>query len=75
MPRWITIIPEVILGVIFLQGLINAVNPKFLWRIFEGWKAVQEPTNSYFLSRRLVGIVSMLIIAALFLFPYLMSKQ
>jgi hypothetical protein len=75
MPKWITIIPMIILGLIFLQGLLNAINPKLLWKIFESWKATKEPPKSYFLSRRIFGIVSMLIVVAIFLFPYLMSKQ
>ena len=75
MPKGITIIPMIILGIIFLQGLLNAIIPKFLWRIFESWKATKEPTNSYFLLRRILGIVSMLIVVAIFLFPYFMSKQ
>jgi hypothetical protein len=75
MPKWITIIPMIILVLIFLQGLLNAINPKLLWKIFESWKATKEPPNSYFLSRRIFGIVSMLIVVAIFLFPYLMSKQ
>jgi len=75
MPKAIIIIPMIILGLIFLQGLLNAINPKFLWKIFESWKAAKEPTNSYFLSRRIFGIVSMLIVVSIFLFPYFMSKQ
>ena len=75
MPKGVTIIPMIILGVIFLHGLLNAIIPKFLWRIFESWKATKEPTNSYFLLRRILGIVSMLIVVAIFLFPYFMSKQ
>ncbi len=75
MQKGITIIPMIILGLIFLQGLLNAISPKFLWRIFESWKASKEPTSSYFLSRRIFGIVSMLIVIGIFLFPFIMSKQ
>lgn len=75
MPKGITIIPTIILGLIFLRGLINAINPKLMWRIFESWKATKEPTNAFFISRRIAGIVSMVIVIGLFLFPYFMSKQ
>ena len=75
MPKWIPIIPMIILGLIFLQGLLNAIKPTFLWEIFESWKATKEPTSSYFLSRRIFGIVSMLIVVAIILFPYFMSIQ
>ncbi|MEG0775192.1 DUF6199 family natural product biosynthesis protein [Clostridium sp.] len=75
MPKGITIIPMIILGFIFLQGLLNVINPKLLWKIFESWKATKEPTSGYFLCRRAFGIVSMLIVIGIFLFPYVMSKQ
>ncbi len=74
MPKGITIIPIIILSLIFLQGLLNAINPKFIWRTFESWKATKEPTKAFFLSRRISGVVSMIIVVGLFLFPYLMSK-
>ncbi|MDV3425762.1 MAG: hypothetical protein LIR50_00560 [Bacillota bacterium] len=73
--KGITIIPMIILGIIFLHGLLNAINPKFMWRIFESWKATKEPTNIFFISRRIIGIAEMVIVAAIFLFPCLMSKQ
>jgi len=75
MPKGITIIPMIILGFIFLQGLLNAINPKLTWKIFESWKATKEPTNTFFVSRRILGIVAMVIVVGIFLFPYLMSKQ
>jgi hypothetical protein len=74
MPKLIMIIPMTILGLVFIQGLLNAVNPRFLWRIFESWKSTKEPASSYFISRRIFGIFTMLIVAAVFLFPYIMSK-
>lgn len=75
MPNGITIVPVIILGIIFVHGLINAISPKFLWKIFESWKATKEPTNSYFLSRRISGSIEILVVVAIFLFPYIMSKQ
>jgi len=74
MPKFVTIIPMVILGLIFLQGLLNVINPRLSWRIFESWKAKEEPAGSYFFARRVLGVVSMLIVVALFLFPYVMSR-
>lgn len=73
MPIHVTIIPMVIYGVIFLSGLINAINPRFMWRIFESWKATKEPSSSYFRARRISGIVAMLIITALMIYPYFMK--
>ncbi|MBZ9686674.1 hypothetical protein G9F72_010085 [Clostridium estertheticum] len=75
MPKVITIIPTIFLGFIFFYGLLNAIIPKMLWKTFESWKATKEPTNTYFMSRRIAGIITMLIVSGIFLFPYLMSKQ
>lgn len=77
MQKEISFIPIIIILIyvlVFIQGLLNAINPRFLWNIFESWKALKEPSKGYFLTRRIVGIVSMLIVIALILFPYIMSK-
>lgn len=74
MSKWITIIPIIILGFIFINGLLNAINPKMMWKTFESWKATKEPTNTFFMVRRITGIIAMLIVIGIFLFPYLMSK-
>ncbi len=63
-----------IYAIIFIIGLLNIICPRFMWRIFESWKATKEPTNTYFLMRRIAGIIAIVIIIALVLFPYLMSK-
>ena len=75
MPKWITIFPMLVLGFIFLSGLLNAVNPRFIWKTFESWKATKEPTNAFFLARRIAGVFAMLIVLGILLFPYLMSRQ
>lgn len=69
MPKWVTIIPTIILGFIFLYGLLNAIIPKIMWRTFESWKATKEPTTAYFISRRISGIIAILIVVGIFLFP------
>mgnify|MGYP000982993861 FL=1 len=74
MPKGLTIIPMIIASFIFFTGLLNAVYPKRMWEIFESWKATREPTNAFFMLRRIAGIVAMIVILAMFLFPYLMSK-
>jgi hypothetical protein len=75
MPKGILIIPMIILGFIFFNGLLNAANPKLMWKIFDSWKATKEPTNTFFISRRVTGIVTMILVVAIFLFPYIMSRQ
>jgi len=75
MPKGITIIPMIFLGVIFTTGLLNVIFPKKMWETFESWKATREPTNAFFMSRRIAGIVVIVIVLVMFLFPYIMSKQ
>jgi hypothetical protein len=75
MPKGVLIIPMIILGFIFFNGLLNAVNPKLMWKIFDSWKATKEPANAFFISRRIAGIVAMIAVLAIFLFPYIMSRQ
>ncbi len=74
MSKGVLIFPLIIIGFIFIIGLLNAINPKLLWKTFESWKATKEPTDAYFISRRIVGIIIMIIVFAMFLFPYIMSK-
>ncbi len=73
MPTFVIIIPMMIYGIIFTIGLINAINPRFMWGKFESWKATKEPTETFFLIRRIGGVVVMIIITVIALFPYIMS--
>lgn len=57
---------------IFVSGLVNALYPKLMWGIFESWKAVKEPPKEFFIVRRISGIVVMILITAIALFPYIM---
>jgi len=59
--------------VIFLVGLGNAIAPKWFWQKFDSWKAKEEPSSAYFLIRRISGIIIMIVIAAIALFPTLAS--
>jgi hypothetical protein len=63
-----------ILGFIFINGLLNAINPKLMWRTFEGWKAMNEPSTTYFIVRRIGGIVAMIFVLAAILIPFIMSR-
>lgn len=73
MPKVLTVITMILFGLIFITGLLNAIYPKKMWEIFDGWKATREPTKTFFVLRRIAGIVAMLIVLAVFLFPYIMS--
>ncbi len=74
MPKGIMIIPTIVFILIFIVGLLNAFNPRMIWKTFEGWKAVREPTAAFFMTRRLVGVATMLLVLCLFLLPYIVSR-
>lgn len=73
----------ILFGIIFLTGLLNAINPRFMWKKFDYWKAIRggnkeptkEPTKSFFFKRRVSGIITMLVIALLISFPYIVMNS
>ncbi len=73
MPTIITLLVLVMYTLIFFIGLFNVINPKWMWGTFESWKAAKEPTKEYFMMRRISGILIMLVITGMALFPYIMS--
>lgn len=78
MPEFLTTITKIIiiiLALIFIYGLLNALIPKMMWKTFESWKATKEPTKTYFITRRITGVIIMVIVVSIFLFPHIMSKQ
>lgn len=75
MPQGIEVTIIIFLGFIFLIGLLSALFPQKLWKVLEGWKATKEPSAAYFFMQRIAGIVVMIIVIALFLFPNIMSRQ
>ncbi len=56
----------------FVACLANAVAPKWMWMTFDSWKARKEPTKTYFVVKRIAGILGMIIIAAAALVPTIM---
>jgi len=64
----------IIMSIIFINGLINVINPRFMWEKFESWKAVKEPSKSYFNMRRIGGIFAIIVSIGMVIYPYLMSK-
>ena len=69
MPTPILIIVYVFLAVLFVVGLINAVAPRCCWKTFESWKAVSEPSKAYFITKRMIGIVQMLVVVLMIAIP------
>jgi len=58
-----TVIVFIFYIIVFALGFVNAVAPKWYWKTFESWKAVKEPTKTYFTVKRISGIIIMIIIA------------
>ena len=76
MPKGISIFSKVFYIfyiIIFVIGLINAIAPKWYWKTFESWKATKEPTKAYFITKRISGIIIMLVIAVIALAPTLIA--
>ena len=59
--------------IIFAIGLVNAIAPKWFWKTFESWKATKEPTKAYFITKRISGIIIMIVIAVIALAPTLIA--
>ena len=76
MPKFVSVI-TVIIGIVFIilfiACLLEALFPRWCWKTFESWKATQEPSNAYFLRRRIAGIIGMVVIAAISLAPTLIA--
>ena len=59
--------------IIFASGLVNAIAPKWFWKTFESWKATKEPTKTYFITKRISGIIIMIVIVVIALAPTLIA--
>lgn len=68
-----SIIVSVFYIILFIGCFVNMIASKWYWRTFESWKATKEPSKTYFLTKRLLGIMGMIIISAIALFPTLMA--
>lgn len=55
-------------------ALINAVNPYWAWKITDSWRATKEPTQSYFIFRRIGGIVFSIIGIGFFVLIFVTSR-
>ena len=71
----ISLILYIILGLFFVVGLINLINPKFMWKLLEGWKATKEPSKIYFIMRRIGGLILMTIPVMYLYFINYMANQ
>jgi hypothetical protein len=70
------IVPTIFAGIIyilvFVAALMNTINPRFMWKVFESWKATSEPSEAYFRLRRIGGLISLILITLIMLGPTIM---
>ena len=59
--------------IIFSIGLVNTIAPKWFWKTFESWKATKTPTKAYFITKRISGIIIMIVIAVIAFAPTLIA--
>ncbi len=45
------------------MALANVIAPRWIWRVTESWRATREPSSTYFVIRRVVGVL--MLVAAL----------
>lgn len=55
---------RLILGLWTALALANAIAPRWIWRVTESWRAVREPSRTYFIVRRIVGVMMLLVAVA-----------
>lgn len=41
-------------------SIATMINPYLVWKIFESWKSVKEPSSVYFLYNRIIGGIATL---------------
>ncbi len=58
---------------IALISIANIVCPKWLWEKFESHNAKKEPTKEFFVLRRIMGVVGLVVVSFFVGFPYFMS--
>ncbi|EGD46598.1 hypothetical protein Cpap_0979 [Ruminiclostridium papyrosolvens DSM 2782] len=73
MPKGVMVYQLTIIGLIFTIALLNVICPKLMWKTFESWKATKEPSNAYFISRRIIGVIIIAVLLAMSLLPYIMG--
>ena len=72
----ISLITYIFLGLFFVIGLINLINPKFMWKLLEGWKVTKEPSKLYFIMRRIGGLIFMAIpVVYLYFINYVANQK
>lgn len=73
MPKGVMVYQLTIIGLFFTIALLNVICPKLMWKTFESWKATKEPSNAYFISRRIIGVIMITVLLAISLLPYIMG--
>lgn len=57
--------------IVLLIAAMYIIAPRFMWRRFEIFRTADNPSDGFFLIRRIFGIVAVLIVILLQVIPYL----
>jgi hypothetical protein len=57
---------------ILLMSIVMVINPYFIWRITESWKANTTPSEAYFIYQRIGGFIG-IIFSLFFLLTFFKS--
>ncbi len=64
------ILQSAIMLMITAISVMNIINPKWFWKVFESWRATKEPSPAYFVVRRVFAAFILLIVILLFFTVY-----
>lgn len=53
----VTVLPTLFFIIWFGIALCNLINPRWIWRVTQSWKAFREPPPSYFMLQRIWATV------------------
>ncbi len=69
-PTFLFFIPIILFSIpILIIIIINILNPRLLWEKFEKWKATSEPSETFFITRRILSIVALVVLLIFLTFP------
>jgi len=73
MPMYISAVIWVFYVIISLTLLINVLNPRYLWKILDSWRAKSEPTEAYFKVRRITSMIGLIVITFIMAGPIIIK--
>jgi len=67
-----TIVWVLFFSIILTFSFLGVVIPKKMWKVSQGWKAVSEPSDTYFLIQRIFSGIVFVIALYMFAIPWFM---